>query len=104
MLDQTGTVVSWNRGAEQIRGYRAEEIIGQHFSRFYTPGDGAAGKPQAALAAAVAAGRYEGENWRIRKGSSRLWAHAVITAVPHDPGTGVRFAKGTRARTERPRA
>jgi len=104
MLDPTGHVVSWNPGAEQIKGYRAEEIIGQHFSRFYTPGDVAAGKPQAALAAAVAEGRYEEENWRIRKDGSRIWADVVITAVRDDRGTLVGFAKVTRDLTERQRA
>src|SRR5438309_980459 len=104
MLDPTGHVVSWNPGAEQIKGYRAEEIIGQHFSRFYVPEDVAAGRPEAALRAAAAEGRYEEENWRIRKDGSRIWADVVITAVRDDRGTLLGFAKVTRDLTERQRA
>src|SRR5437867_1382578 len=104
MLDPTGHVVSWNRGAEQIKGYRAEEIIGQHFSRFYTQEDVAAGKPQHALQVAAAEGRYEQENWRIRKDGSRFWADVVITPVRDDRGTLLGFAKVTRDLTERQRA
>src|SRR5256714_934271 len=96
-------VVSWNAGAQRIRGYKAEEIIGQHFSRFYTPEDVAAGKPQHSLGAA-AEGRYEEENWRIRKDGSRFWADVVITAVRDDRGTLLGFAKVTRDLTERQRA
>ncbi|OLC38179.1 MAG: hypothetical protein AUH81_04590 [Candidatus Rokubacteria bacterium 13_1_40CM_4_69_5] len=104
LLDATGIVVSWNPGAQQIKGYRAEEIVGQHFSRFYTPEDVAAGKPQAALQAAAAQGRFEEENWRIRKDGSRFWADVVISAVRDDRGTLVGFAKVTRDLTERQRA
>ncbi len=104
MLDPTGHVVSWNPGAEQIKGYRAEEIIGEHFSRFYVPEDVAAGRPEAALRTAAAEGRYEEENWRIRKDGSRIWADVVITAVRDDRGTLVGFAKVTRDLTERQRA
>src|SRR5437660_120947 len=103
MLDPTGHVVSWNPGAEQIKGYRAEEIIGQHFSRFYVPEDVAAGRPEAALRAAAAEGRYEEENWRIRKDGSRIWADVVITAVRDDRGTLLGFAKVTHDLTERQR-
>ena len=104
MLDPTGHVVSWNRGAEQIKGYTAEEIIGQHFSRFYTPEDAAAGKPAAALQAATTTGRYEEENWRVRKDGSRLWANVVVTAVRDERGTLLGFAKVTRDLSERRRA
>ena len=104
LLDPTGIVVSWNSGAEQIKGYRAEEIIGQHFSRFYTPEDVVAGKPQAALRAAADQGRFEEENWRVRKDGTRLWADVVINAVRDDRGTLVGFAKVTRDLTERKRA
>jgi len=104
MLDPTGHVVSWNAGAEQIKGYRAEEIIGQHFSRFYTAEDVAAGKPEAALRAAAAQGRYEEENWRLRKDGSRFWADVVIGAVQDERGALVGFAKVTRDLTERQRA
>jgi len=103
LLDPTGIVVSWNAGAQLIKGYQAEEIIGQHFSRFYTPEDVAAGKPQHSLGAA-AEGRYEEENWRIRKDGSRFWADVVITAVRDDRGTLLGFAKVTRDLTERQRA
>jgi len=96
--------VSWNRGAEQIKGYRAEEIIGQQFSRFYTPEDLAVGKPQHALQVAAAEGRYEEENWRIRKDGSRFWADVVITPLRDDRGTLLGFAKVTRDLTERQRA
>src|SRR2546422_5424633 len=104
MLDPTGHVVSWNRGAEQIKGYAAEEIIGQHVSRFYAPEDAAAGKPAAALEAAAAAGRYEEENWRVRKDGSRFWANVVMTAVRDERGKLLGFAKGTRDLSERRRA
>jgi len=104
MLDPTGHVVSWNRGAEQIKGYAAEEIIGQHVSRFYAPEDAAAGKPAAALEAAAAAGRYEEENWRVRKDGSRFWANVVMTAVRDERGKLLGFAKVTRDLSERRRA
>jgi PAS domain S-box-containing protein len=104
MLDPTGHVVTWNRGAEQIKGYAAEEIVGQHFSRFYAPEDAAAGRPGAALDAATTAGRYEEENWRVRKDGSRFWADVVITAVRDEWGTLLGFAKVTRDLSERRRA
>src|SRR5437867_5939641 len=84
MLDGAGRVVTWNAGAERIKGYRAEEIIGQHFSRFYPPEDVAAGKADRQLADAAAAGRAEDEGWRVRKDGSRFWGSAIITAL-HDP-------------------
>src|SRR3989475_11226879 len=104
MLDPTGHVVSGNRGAEQIKGSAAEEIIGQHVSRFYAPEDAAAGKPAAALEAAAAAGRYEEENWRVRKDGSRFWANVVMTAVRDERGKLLGFAKVTRDLSERRRA
>ncbi len=104
MLDPTGHVVSWNRGAEQIKGYAADEIIGQHVSRFYTPEDAGAGRPAAALEAATRAGRYEEENWRVRKDGSRFWADVVITAVRDERGMLLGFAKVTRDLSERRRA
>jgi PAS domain S-box-containing protein len=104
MLDPDGHVRSWNAGAQLIKGYTEAEILGQHFSRFFTPEDAAAGKPQAALRAAVAAGRYEEENWRVRKDGSRFWADVVITAVRDEGGALVGFAKVTRDLTERKRA
>ena len=104
MLDPEGHVRSWNAGARQIKGYTESEILGQHFSRFYTPEDVAAGRPDAALRAANAGGRFEEENWRVRKDGSRFWADVVITAVRDDRGALVGFAKVTRDLTERKRA
>ncbi len=104
MLDATGRVVSWNRGAEQIKGYRAAEILGQHFSRFFIPEDIAAGRPAAVLQAAAAEGRYEEENWRVRKDGSRFWADVVVSAIRDDQGRLVGFAKVTRDLTERKRS
>jgi len=103
MLDPTGHVASWNRGAQQIKGYVEAEIVGQHFSRFFTPEDVAAGRPDATLRAAAATGRHEEENWRVRKDGSRFWADVVITAVRDDRGALVGFAKVTRDLTERRR-
>src|SRR4029077_3556406 len=104
MLDPDGRVRSWNAGAQHIKGYTEAEILGQHFSRFYTPEDVAAGRPAAALRAAATGGRFEAENWRVRKDGSRFWADVVITAVRDDRGALVGFAKVTRDLTERKRA
>jgi len=103
MLDPTGHVMSWNRGAEQIKGYTAEEIVGKHFACFYTPEAVAAGTPATALATAAEQGRFEEENWRLRKDGSRFWADVVITAVRGDQGRLLGFAKVTRDLTERKR-
>jgi PAS domain S-box-containing protein len=100
LLDPDGKVASWNRGAERIKGYRADEILGHDFSRFYSAEDRAAGKPALALETARTAGRFESEGWRIRKDGSRFWANAVITALIHDGGLRG-FAKITRDLTER---
>src|SRR5215207_8135186 len=81
MLDPSGRIVSWNRGAERIKQYRADEIIGQHFSRFYPPADVASGKPQRALDTAARDGRFEDEGWRVRKDGTRFLASVVITAL-----------------------
>ena len=78
MLDPTGILTNWNAGAQRIKGYRADEIIGQHFSIFYTPEDRAAGKPEQALQTARRSGRFESEGWRVRKDGSRFFASAVI--------------------------
>jgi PAS domain S-box-containing protein len=101
MIDPTGRVMSWNRGAQQIKGYDADEIIGRHFSCFYPPEAVAAGAPERALRVATDAGRFEEENWRVRKDGSRFWADVVITAVRDDQGTLLGFAKVTRDLTER---
>jgi PAS domain S-box-containing protein len=103
MLDPDGRVASWNAGAERIKGYRADEIIGQHFSRFYTPEDMQLGKPGRALRIAVAEGRYEKEAWRVRKDGSRFWAHVVLTALHNEAGELKGFTKVTRDVTERKR-
>src|SRR5438876_2637937 len=86
MLDSQGRVKSWNPGAERIKGYTAEEILGQHFSRFYTREDIERGKPDHGLQMAAAQGRFEDEGWRLRKDGSRFWANVIITALRHDNG------------------
>jgi len=104
MLDPSGHVASWNHGAQQIKGYKPEEILGQHFSRFYPPEALAAGAPAASLRAAAETGRFEEENWRIRKDGSRFWADVVITPIRDGRGTLLGFAKVTRDLSERQRA
>src|SRR5678809_928836 len=84
---------SWNPGAERIKGYTAGEIVGQHFSRFFTPEDIEAGKPAGELAQAAHAGRFEDEAWRVRKDGSRFWANVVISAVRDASGALVGFTK-----------
>jgi PAS domain S-box-containing protein len=100
MLDPEGRVATWNAGAERIKGYAAPEIVGQHFSRFYTPEDTAAGLPWRVLETARREGRYEAEGWRVRRDGSRFWAGVVVDAI-HDGGALVGFAKITRDLTER---
>src|SRR5205085_8562596 len=90
-----------NLGGERIKGYRAEEIIGRHVSRFYTEDDRAKGEPQRGLAIAAREGRYESEGWRVRKDGSRFWANAVIDAIRDPEGKLVGFAKITRDLTEK---
>ena len=101
MLDPDGRVVSWNDGAERIKGYREEEILGQHCSVFYPPEDVAAGMPTKALERAVRDGRVESEGWRLRKDGTRFWANVVITALFDDNGRLRGFGKVTRDLTER---
>jgi PAS domain S-box-containing protein len=81
LLDPSGRVMSWNPGAERIKGYSAAEIVGQHFSLFYPPEDRAAGKPDAALGRAERDGRSQYEGWRVRKDGTRFWSDVVITAL-----------------------
>ena len=100
-LDRNGVVATWNAGAERIKGYAADEIIGQHFSRFYTEEDRAAGVPDRALATARTEGRFEAEGWRMRRDGSRFWASVVIDPIRGDGGQIVGFAKVTRDITER---
>jgi len=104
MLDPEGRVVSWNAGAERLKGYRASEIIGQHFSRFYPPEDVERHKPEYELEKAAADGRLEDEGWRVRKDGSIFWANVVITALRDESGTLHGFGKVTRDLTERKRA
>jgi PAS domain S-box-containing protein len=104
LLTPDGHVASWNAGAQRLKGYRADEIIGQSFERFYTPEDYAAGRPGRLLATARRDGRVEDEGWRVRKDGSRFWANVVITALADDEGRLVGFAKVTRDLTERRRA
>jgi PAS domain S-box-containing protein len=101
MLDTEGVITNWNAGAERIKGYRAEEIIGQHFSLFYGPKDREEGLPQRALMAAARDGRLETDGWRIRKDGTRFWANVVLDAVHDDAGDLIGFAKITRDMTER---
>ncbi len=103
MLDPEGRVVSWNEGAERIKGYRAEEIIGQHFSRFYLTQDVSDGKPAFELQQTIKDGRYEDEGWRVRKDGSRFFANVVITALRDETGRLRGFGKVTRDITERKR-
>jgi PAS domain S-box-containing protein len=101
MLDPNGMVTNWNTGAERIKGYKADEIVGQHFSRFYTPEDRENGEPQRALATALSEGKYEKEAWRMRSDGTRFWAHVVIDPIRDDHGKLIGFAKITRDATER---
>jgi PAS domain S-box-containing protein len=104
MLDPGGHVMSWNRGAQRLKGYRAADILGQHFSRFYPQEDIERGKPEHELLVAAAESRLEDEGWRVRKNGTRFWANVVITALRDQTGTLRGFAKVTRDVTERKRA
>jgi len=101
MLDPLGKVVSWNPGAQRIKGYTRDEIVGQHFSRFYPEADREVGLPARALAQAADKGKFEMEGWRLRKDGSRFWANVVITAIRDEAGGLIGFAKITRDLTER---
>ncbi|OZI66430.1 hybrid sensor histidine kinase/response regulator [Bordetella genomosp. 11] len=101
MLDQDGRITNWNAGAQAIKGYMAHEVIGKHFSHFYTPEDRDRGEPQRALATALRDGRFLGEGWRIRKDGTRFWASVVLDPIRDEQGTFIGFAKITRDMTER---
>lgn len=103
MLDPQGIITSWNTGAERIKGYTAQEIIGQSFSRFYTPEDLQRGLPKQLLSKAAEEGRIESEGWRVRKDGTRFWADVIITAMRSSSGALVGFSKVTRDLTERRR-
>ena len=101
ILDPSGFVVSWNNGAQRIKGYTAKEIVGKHFSRFYTPDDNRINKPTQNLEIAAAKGRYEDESLRVRKDGTIFWVNVVITAIRDDSGNLTGFAKVVRDITER---
>src|SRR5438874_2480329 len=101
MMDPAGRIVTWNEGAQRIKGYQAEEIIGRHFSVFYPAADTRIRKPDWELEVAKRDGRYEEEGWRIRKDGSRFWANVVITALRDETGRLRGFGKVTRDLTDR---
>jgi PAS domain S-box-containing protein len=103
LLDPRGYITNWNVGGERIKGYSAAEIVGQHFSRFYTERDRAAGEPQRGLAIAAREGRYEREGWRVRKDGTQFWASGVIDRILDPKGELAGFAKVTRDLTEQKR-
>src|SRR3954469_16488036 len=104
MLSPEGTITNWNAGARRIKGFEHDDVVGTHFSRFYTDEDRASGLPARALAQAAEAGRFEAEGWRVRKDGTRFWAHVVIDPIRNEAGDLVGFAKITRDITERQQA
>ena len=100
-LDPAGNITSWNIGIERIKGYKADEIIGKHFSIFYTPQDASAGVPQKAMEIAAREGHYESEGWRVRKDGSKFWSSVVLSAIHDQEGNLVGFSKVTRDITDR---
>ena len=100
MLDPKGFVTSWNAGAERIKGFQTDEIVGQHFSRFYTDEDREAGMPQKVLDTARREGKFAGEGWRVRKDGTRFWASVVVDRINDEQGKLIGFAKITRDMTE----
>lgn len=104
MLDLQGRVSTWNVGAERIKGYQAEEIVGQHFSRFYLSEEVESGKPDRELKIAAAQGKFEDEGWRVRKDGSKFWANVIITAIRDESGNLLGFAKVTRDFSDRKKA
>src|SRR5207248_11186111 len=101
LLTPTGEVSSWNSGAERIKGYKASEIIGQHFSKFYPPEDLATDKPARELKEAAKVGRFEDEGWRIKKDGTKFWANVIISRVLDENGRLIGFGKITRDLSER---
>ena len=101
MIDPDGIITSWNAGAKRFKGYEEAEILGQHFSRFYTEEDRHAGLPQRALDTAIDEGRFEGEGWRVRKDGTLFWSHVVIDPILDPSGKLLGFAKITRDLTDR---
>ena len=103
-LDPEGNITNWNRGGERIKGYAASEILGKHFSVFYTEEDRARGEPNRTLSTAMREGRFEGEGWRVRKDGTRFWASVVVDRILDKDGQLIGFAKITRDMTEKKRA
>jgi PAS domain S-box-containing protein len=101
MLDPGGFVTSWNPGAERLKGYKEEEIVGRHFSTFYTDEDRESGLPALALRLAQEEGRFEREGWRLRKDGSRFWANVIIDPIRDSQGELIGFAKITRDISEK---
>jgi PAS domain S-box-containing protein len=101
MINPAGIVTSWNPGAQKLKGYTSQEIVGQHFSRFYTDEDQRAGLPLRTLEVALREGRFEAEGWRVRKNGQRFWAHIVVEPIRTSTGAPVGFAKITRDLTDR---
>ena len=101
MLDSDGRVATWNPGAERFKGYKADEIIGEHFSRFFMPEDVEADLPGRALRIAAREGRFEAEGWRMRKDGTRFWAHVVIDPIRDEQGKLLGYAKITRDVTDK---
>src|SRR6266568_944654 len=104
LLDPRGKVLTWNMGAQRLKGWQAEEIIGQDFSRFYPPEEVARGKTTLELKTAVEQGRFEDEGWRVRKDGSRFWANVILTALRDEKGELLGFGKVTRDLTDRRQA
>jgi PAS domain S-box-containing protein len=100
-LDLNGNVTSWNAGAQRIKGYKDFEILGKHFSTFYTPEDATAGMPAKVLKTAAETGHFEGEGWRVRKDGTRFWSSVVVTPIRNDQGELIGFSKITRDATDR---
>ncbi len=100
MLHADGTIASWNPGAHRLKGYEEAEIIGEHFSRFYTEEDRAKGLPAKALATAASEGKFEGDGWRVRKDGSRFWANVIIDPIRDAAGNLIGYVKITRDLTE----
>jgi PAS domain S-box-containing protein len=101
LMDPEGHVATWNKGAERLKGYRASEIVGRHFSVFYPPEDVARGKPERELKEAADTGRFEDEGWRVRKDGSRFWASVTVTALRDEQGNLRGFGKVTQDRSAR---
>jgi PAS domain S-box-containing protein len=101
MLGLDGRVLTWNTGAERMKGYSRDEIVGQHFSVFYTPEDTARDHPAEELRVAMSEGRYEEEGWRVRKDGTRFWANVVITPIHDETGEHIGFGKVSRDLTIR---